>query len=74
MHPLYAQCPHCGFPAVINVLESVVRRQCRQCRGEYTPGVPVREAMSPAARRTSAIDRLRAGLRVHLRQRLRFPR
>ena len=71
MTPLYAHCPHCAFPVVVNGIERIVPRRCRQCRGEFTPGVPLcREPSSRDARLTVA-DRLRATLRAQLRQRRR---
>ena len=37
MAPLYAHCPRCRFPAVINAAERDVHRRCRQCGGLYIP-------------------------------------
>ncbi len=74
MHLLYAHCPHCEFPVVVNGVEAALPRRCRQCRGEYTPGAPLLEAHSAVARRAAAIQHQRAGLRLQLRQRRRIPR
>ncbi len=72
MTPLYAHCPHCGFPVVVNGIERVVPRWCRQCRREYTPGVPLRrDQVSTRDARLAVAERQRATLYARVKQRRR---
>lgn len=72
MSPLYAQCPFCEFPVVVNGAEPVVPRHCRQCRGRYTPGAAVRSSVeSKAGRRQALAEGQKAALRAQLRGRRR---
>lgn len=40
MSVLYTHCAHCGFPAVVSVVERSVPRRCRQCGERYIPEPP----------------------------------
>jgi hypothetical protein len=68
MYPLYAECPHCGFPAVVSGVETTLARHCRQCRCRYTPGVPLHNQGAVAAHRAAAMQRRRTGLRALIRR------
>ena len=71
MMPLYTHCPHCAFPVVVNGIERVVPRRCRQCRGEYMPGVPLRRDPSARDARWTVAERQRAALYAQVKQRRR---
>ena len=72
MTPLYAHCPYCGFPVVVNGIERVIPRRCRQCREEYTPGVPLRRNQAATREgRSVAVEHQRATLRARIKQRRR---
>ena len=58
MKPLYAHCPHCGFPAVVRSRERALVRYCRQCRGPYVPAGAA-EAEATAKEKTPAPPRRR---------------
>lgn len=67
MTPLYTHCPHCVFPVVVNGIERVELRRCRQCRAEYTPGVPLRrDPVSACDARLTMAERQRATLRAQV--------
>ena len=69
MTPLYAHCPHCGFPVVVTGIERIIPRRCRQCREEYTPGVPLRRDVAAAHdERSVAVEHQRATLRARIKQ------
>jgi hypothetical protein len=71
MQPLYALCPHCGFPAVVRATERFVPRFCRQCRGHYVP-CDEAEAKEAGNGRTGPMKRRKvAALRALLRPRHR---
>lgn len=69
MTPLFTHCPHCAFPVVVNGIERVVPRRCRQCRSEYMPGVPPRSASDVGS---TLPERQRASLRAQVKQRRRL--
>ena len=71
MTPLYTHCPHCGFPVVLNGVERLIPRYCRQCLTQYTPAAPERRNGRATGRgRTKATGR-RVAIRAYFQQQRR---